>query len=162
RAFCQAMRSSKRLTFVFMLRFSLGVSSALLVVETRHSALDTRYSTLRSINDLPIPNMNHPLRFLRHIILVRHHNDGVAAGVEVAGWFVGEEERGLVDERACNGHALALAAGELVWLVVHAVAETDVRERFLRHLAALHARDARVDERELDVLQCCGAREQVE
>ena len=94
--------------------------------------------------------------------LVGDEDDGVAApvqlveepddllaggGVEVAGGLVGEEERGLAHERAGDGDALALAAGELVRLVVHAVREPDRRERRLGRLAPLAARQAAVDER---------------
>lgn len=40
--------------------------------------------------------------------------DGVAGcAVEVAGGFVGQEEGGFVDERAGDGDALLLAAGEV-------------------------------------------------
>ena len=84
--------------------------------------------------------MNDPFRFASDIIFVRHDDDGVAVGVEVAEEiedfaaglrievarrFVGEEERRFVHERAGDGDALALAAGEFVGLVVHAVAEAD-------------------------------------
>ena len=47
-------------------------------------------------------------------------------GVEVAGGLVGEDDGRAVDERAGDGDALALAAGELVGLVVHAGFEADV------------------------------------
>jgi hypothetical protein len=36
-----------------------------------------------------------------------------AGGIEIAGRFVGEDERGPMDERAGDGDALLLAAGEL-------------------------------------------------
>ena len=41
-----------------------------------------------------------------------HHLHAVSR-VEVAGGLVGEQERGPVDQRAGDGHALLLAAGEL-------------------------------------------------
>src|ERR1041385_6936742 len=44
------------------------------------SGLSTQDSGL----DSPIPYMNHPRRFPRHIILMRDHDDRVAAVVEVA------------------------------------------------------------------------------
>ena len=47
------------------------------------------------------------------------------ARVEVAGGLVGEEHGGPGDERAGDGHALLLAAGELGGLVRQAVAEPD-------------------------------------
>lgn len=52
------------------------------------------------------------------------------AGVEVSGGFVGEDDGGVVDEGACDGDALALAAGEFVGAVMEAVGETDLDEGF--------------------------------
>jgi hypothetical protein len=46
--------------------------------------------------------------------------------------------------------------------VVHALAEADPLERPARPLAALAARQAGVDQRQLDVVQRVGARQQVE
>ena len=42
-------------------------------------------------------------------------------GVEVSGGLVGEDNLGVVDEGACDGDALLLAAGELVGPVLDAV-----------------------------------------
>ena len=47
------------------------------------------------------------------------------AGIEVAGGFVGQDHERIVDQRAGDGHALLLAAGELVGPVVQAVAQPD-------------------------------------
>ena len=68
----------------------------------------------------------------------------------------------LVDQGAGDGDALALAAGELVGLVVHAVAQADPLQRRARPLPPLGAREAGVDQRQLDVVQGVGARQQVE
>src|ERR671920_2514013 len=46
-----------------------------------------------------------------------HDPDG-GLGIEVAGRLVGDEQRRVVDERARDGHALLLAARELVGIVV--------------------------------------------
>ena len=77
-------------------------------------------------------------------MLVRDHHDGHAAvverleglhdfdaraAVEVAGWLVGEEQRGLIDERTGDGHALLLAAGELVRMMAGPSAQPDGFER---------------------------------
>jgi hypothetical protein len=109
--------------------------------------------------------------------LVGDEHDGVAAGVEgveeghdleagfgveVAGGLVGEDDGGVVDQGAGDGDALALAAGELVGLVVHARFEADVGERLLGALDALGGGRAVVDERQLDVVQRGGAGQQVE
>ena len=53
-------------------------------------------------------------------------DDGVTGGgVEIAGGFVGEKNRRLVDEGAGDGGALKLSAGELVGAVVGAIGELD-------------------------------------
>ena len=53
-------------------------------------------------------------------------DDGVTGGgVEIAGGFIGEKNRGLVDEGAGDGGALKLSAGELVGAVVGAIGELD-------------------------------------
>ena len=55
--------------------------------------------------------------------LKKGHDLVAGLGVEVAGRFVGEDDRGPVDEGAGDGDTLALPAGELVGLVVHALLE---------------------------------------
>jgi len=51
-------------------------------------------------------------------------------GIEVAGWFVGEDDGWPKDEGAGESDALLLAAGELDWIVVEAIAEADAGEEF--------------------------------
>ena len=70
------------------------------------------------------------VEFLEHA----HDLDGGPA-VEVAGRLVGEEDRGVVDERAGDGDALLLAAGELVGIMVGAVRQADDFEAVQRPLA---------------------------
>src|SRR5688572_14888771 len=77
--------------------------------------------------------------------IVRDEHDGAAlsakipekiqdrfagVGIEIAGGFVGEDEFGIVDERAGDGDALLLAAGELAGAMFAAVFEADELERF--------------------------------
>ena len=57
--------------------------------------------------------------------------------VEVAGGLVGEDQRGLGDQRPGDGDALLLAAGQLAGPVVGPVGEADLVERGERPLAAL-------------------------
>ena len=53
-------------------------------------------------------------------------DDGVTGGgVEIAGGFVGEKNRGLVDEGAGDGGALKLSARELVGAMVGTIGELD-------------------------------------
>ena len=50
-------------------------------------------------------------------------------GIEVACWFVGKHNLGLVNERAGNRHPLLLTPAELIRLVVGAIAQTnDIQE----------------------------------
>ena len=93
-----------------------------------------------------------------NIFLVRDDNDGVAfpekfvkqrhdfragLGIEVARRLVGQQDGRFVDQRAGDGHALALAAGEFIGLVMNAVGQADLRQRLEGEAAAFlggHAR----------------------
>jgi hypothetical protein len=74
-------------------------------------------------------------------------------GIEVASWLVGEEDGGIVDEGARDGHPLPLTARKLVGLVVHAVLQPDVFQDLGRHLFAFAAAAACVDERKGNIFQ---------
>jgi hypothetical protein len=50
---------------------------------------------------------------------------GAGGGVEIAGGFVGEKDRGLVDEGTGEGGSLELSTGQLVGAMVGAVSELD-------------------------------------
>ena len=99
---------------------------------------------LTSFSTCPSADVNRPVRERGDVGFVCHEHDGVArlvklrkqrhdlgAGlrVEVAGRLVGQQDRWIVDERARDGHALALAAGQLVRAMRHPVAELDALER---------------------------------
>src|ERR1041385_8168820 len=77
------------------------------------------------------------MRELRDIVLVRDQNNRVplrlqtvekgrdfitSLGVQVAGRFVGENDRWTVYQCSGNGHTLPLSTGEFIWLVHHALA----------------------------------------
>src|SRR3954469_2763320 len=99
----------------------------------------------------------------RPVELVEELHDLLGSGrVEVAGGLVGEQDGRLVDQGAGDGHALALAARQLVGLVGHARAEAHLLQGPARPLLPLGAREAGVDQRQLDVVQGVGAGEQVE
>jgi hypothetical protein len=95
-------------------------------------------------------------------IVEEGHDLDAGLGVEVAGGLVGEDDGGVVDQGAGDGDALALSAGELVGLVVHAGFEVDVAQGLFGALDALGGGGAVVDERQLDVVQSGGAGQQVE
>ena len=57
-------------------------------------------------------------------------------GVELAGRLVGQDEHRLLDQGPGDGHALLLAAGELVGAVVEPVPQADLLEQLGGPLAA--------------------------
>ena len=102
------------------------------------------------------------------VFLVRDDDDGVAfprklleqrhdfragLGIEIAGRLVGQQDGRLVDQRAGDGDALALAAGKFVGLVMNAVGQADLRQRLQRHLAPFLGGHAGINQRQLDVAQ---------
>ena len=91
-------------------------------------------------------------------------HDLLAGGaVEVAGRLVGQQDGGLVHQRAGDRDPLALAARELVRAVVHPVRRgRPASSAAPRALAALARADPGVDQRQLHVVQRGGAGEQVE
>ena len=68
-------------------------------------------------------------------------------GVERAGWFVGEQEAGVVDQRPCNRHPLLLPAGELIGPMVGAVAQPDPRQGGDGALPGRRPSDTSIEER---------------
>ena len=111
--------------------------------------------------DEAVVKSNNAVGVLRDVGLVGDDEDGVAdgmqvieeghdlvagLGVEVPGGLVGEDDGGVIDQGAGDGDALALSAGELVGLVVHARAEADGLEDGLGTGDALGGGCAVVDE----------------
>ena len=86
----------------------------------------------------------------------------LVARVEVAGGLVGEQERRLGHQGAGDGHALLLAAGELGRRVVLAAGEADRGQGLAGARGGAPRRAPAVDQRQLDVLERRGARQQVE
>src|SRR3954453_1827953 len=102
--------------------------------------------------DLAVSDRDDAVRVHGDVVLVGDEADWVAAlvqaleqghdfvaggGVESAGGLIGQENRRVVDERASDGDTLALTAGELVGLMVHAALEVDLLHGDAGHLLAL-------------------------
>src|SRR5205085_8439169 len=80
---------------------------------------------LRVVGDHDDGLVEAVVHLLEHV-----QDDGRVLGVEVARGLVGEDEGGLRDDGAGEGHALLLAAGELQRLVVHLVFELEHAQDF--------------------------------
>ena len=105
----------------------------------------------------------------RHVVVVRHQDDrlpvlvevvdqvqhlGAGARIEVAGGLVGQDDERIVHQRAGDGHALLLAAGELAGPMVQPVAQADQLGQLQAVVQRCAARSAPlVEERHLDVLE---------
>src|SRR6185503_15625646 len=82
--------------------------------------------------------------------------------IEVRSRLIGEKDRRVAGERACDGDALLLSAAHLAWQKVLAIAQTDGLDHALRfdaRFASLHALHV---ERVFDVLDCGQRRKEVE
>ena len=58
----------------------------------------------------------------------QRHDFGGRAAVEIAGRLVGQQQLRSTHQRARDGHALPLAAGQLIRFVQQAIAEPDARQ----------------------------------
>jgi hypothetical protein len=81
-----------------------------------------------------------------------HHFIGAPA-VQIAGGLVAEQERGVGDDGAGNGHTLFLSARELARIVVHALAQSDDGKSGFNVLATFRFRKLRQQQGQLDVLK---------
>ena len=98
--------------------------------------------------------------FVERLQDAQHFVGGVR--IEVAGRFVGHDERGVSDESARDGHALFLAAGKLARQVIAAIAQADQIEGCIGLLATFLATESREEQRQFDVLKRRQHRDQVE
>ena len=89
---------------------------------------------------------------MRDLLQDVHDLDG-GLGVERAGRLVGQQDLGVVDKGAGNGHALHLATGHLVRALVELVAEADLLQRLRGAPAPFGLADAGERQRQLDILQ---------
>jgi hypothetical protein len=82
--------------------------------------------------------------------------------VEVTSRFVGEKNARSNNECACNGYTLTLSAGKLVWTVVFPLREPDEFKRLFCATATFSRTNARVDQREFDVVECVRSGKEIE
>ena len=73
------------------------------------------------------------------------------AGMQIAGGFVGQQQRRLVDDRPGNADQLLLPAGELIGIQVLLGDDLKMVERFGHHALSLTAWDVLVRQRKIDV-----------
>src|SRR5688500_11472924 len=73
--------------------------------------------------------------------------------VEIAGGFVGDQNRRIGNDGARDRDPLFLPAGKLAWIVVHSLRQTDHAQRRFGMSPTLFLRQRRQDERQFDVLQ---------
>ena len=128
--------------------------------------------------DFAVFEDDHALGVLRDVVFVRdqHERDALLAveplkdfhdfdrraRIEVAGWFIGQDDRGLIDQRAGDGHTLLLTAGELIGMAGFAARQPDAGERLRRAFVALGGSETGVEHRQFNVLHRRSAREQIE
>src|SRR5260370_3407834 len=139
-----------------------------------HDPLDVRGSTLVA-EDHAVAQSHHALREGRDVIRVGDHHDRPTLGVELAekfhdfetrfgvevpGWFIGQQNRRVGHQRAGDGDALLLPARELVGEVAGSLQETDRFERGHGPLPPLLV-VAGVDQGHLDVVHRARSRNQV-
>src|SRR5262245_37554780 len=124
-----------------------------------------------------VPERNDAARVFGNVVLVCNQHDRLATGkqffeqihdfiaglaIQVTRRLVGQQDRRIVDERARNRHTLTLPAGELRWLVRHPLTQAYLREHLCCALLAILRVHTRINEWQLDVVQCSCAWQQVE
>ena len=83
---------------------------------------------------------DHQNRVACMVQLAKNFQDDLFIGfVEIAGGLVGQNNFRLIDQRAGDGHALLLAAGELRRQMRHAFAHPDAAQSFFGLLLIRHA-----------------------
>ena len=125
---------------------------------------------------LPVQHPDDPVRvFIGQVRVVRHHDDQAFPAdlpqdlhdlyarfaVQRAGRLVRQQDLRIVDQGPRDGHALHLAAAQLVGLLAQLVGQPDLFQRFLRPAAAFLPADAAQRQRQLHVGQHRLVRNQV-
>ena len=107
---------------------------------------------LGPLADLRVMGDHH--QGLAFAVQLFHQFDDLTAGmpVEIAGGFVGEQHRRLIDHRPGDGHPLALAAGEFVRFMMPSVAKPEGLDQTGAALVPFPARNPGQQQGQLDVL----------
>jgi hypothetical protein len=74
------------------------------------------------------------------------------ARIEITGWLVRDDQRGIGDDRPCDADTLLLTAGQLAGTVLEPIRQSNQVEGVEHLLLALRARQRQQQERQLDVL----------
>jgi hypothetical protein len=90
------------------------------------------------------------------------HDLFAGARVEVAGGLISQQQFWLINQGTSNGHALLLAAGNLVWTRAMVFAQSHFLQHYVGLQQTLGARYATIDKRQRDVVFKIGARQQIE
>src|SRR6185369_11838700 len=75
--------------------------------------------------------------------------------VEICRRLISQDQRGMMNDGACDGDPLALAAGEQVRTVMGAGGETDAFKSFANPFAAVGRADTLNEQRELNIFTGC-------
>src|SRR5688500_2453657 len=98
---------------------------------------------------------HHKYGFIELPIEPMHELEDFLGGslVEIAGGFVGDQNRRIGNDGARDRDPLFLPAGKLAWIMVHSLRQTDHAQRRFGMSPTLFLRQRRQDERQFDVLQ---------
>ena len=90
------------------------------------------------------------------------HHGAAGLGVQRAGRLVGEQQRGITGHCPGDRNPLFLSAGQLVGLVLGAIPHPHHLQQFPRPRGPPAGGNTGIEQRQLDVLLCVGAADQVE
>ena len=121
---------------------------------TRCYAVHEPKHTRRAGGDFFIVRRNHESRLPFSANRAEQFNNFLAGmRVEIARWFVGQNQLRLIDEGTSDGNPLLFAAGKLVRLVLHALFEANAGEKFASACFGLSRWRAGHPRRETDVFE---------
>src|SRR5215208_350803 len=90
-----------------------------------HATVAERHDSCAVLRNIGLVRDQHDREALRVQPLEDAHDLDARARIQIAGWLVGEEPRRLVHERAGNGDALLLTAGQLVRMMIEPLPQAD-------------------------------------